>query len=214
MIAQIDGERYPDQIVALGAHLDSWDVGTGALDDGAGVAIVTEAARRILALDRRPDRSIQIILFAAEEIGLWGGRAWAQARSETIDQYQVAAESDFGAGPIYAMSARVVESARPVIEAIAQELAPLGIELTDRRQASGGPDFIPALPLGLAAVDLYQDGSNYFDYHHTENDTLDKIDPEALRQNAAAYAVFAWLASQSPLGFGSGAELLDALSED
>jgi Zn-dependent M28 family amino/carboxypeptidase len=214
VIAQIDGALHPEQVVALGAHLDSWDVGTGALDDGAGVAIITEAARQIMALEQRPDRSIQVILFAAEEIGLWGGRAWAQARSETIDRIHVAAESDFGAGPIYAMSARVVEAARPVIEAIAAELAPLGIELTDRRNASGGPDFIPALPLGLAAVDLYQDGTHYFDYHHTENDTLDKIDPDALTQNATAYAVFAWLAAQSPVGFGSGAALLAQESED
>jgi len=214
VIAQIDGQRFPEQFVALGAHLDSWDVGTGALDDGAGVAIVTEAARRILELDQRPDRSIQVILFAAEEIGLWGGRAWAQARREQIEAVHVAAESDFGAGPIYSMSARVVESARPVIEAIAAELAPLGIELSNDWTASGGPDFLPALPLGLAVVDLDQDGTNYFDYHHTENDTLDKIDPDALRQNAAAYAVLAWLAAQSPLGFGSGPGLLDQERED
>ncbi|MEN1729451.1 MAG: M20/M25/M40 family metallo-hydrolase [Pseudomonadota bacterium] len=214
VIGQINGARYPEQVVALGAHLDSWDVGTGALDDGSGVGIVTEAARRIMALEQRPDRSVQVILFAAEEIGLWGGRAWAQERSESIDQVHVAAESDFGAGPIYAMSARVVESARPVIEAIAAELEPLGIELTDSRRASGGPDFIPAFPLGLAAVDLYQDGTHYFDYHHTENDTLDKIDPEALKQNAAAYAVLAWLAAQSPVRFGSGAALLEQERED
>lgn len=209
VIGQIDGAVLPEEIVALGAHLDSWDVGTGALDDGAGVGIVTEAARQIMALDERPDRSIQVILFAAEEIGLWGGRAWAQARAEEIGRYQVAAESDFGAGRIYAMAAKVQDSARGVIEAMAAELAPLGIELTDRRQAVGGPDFIPAAPLGLAAIDLYQDGTTYFDYHHTENDTLDKIDPEDMAQNAAAYAVLAWLSAQSPVSFGSGPALLE-----
>ena len=207
LIAEITGARYPDQIVALGAHLDSWDVGTGALDDGAGIAIITEAGRRILALDRRPDRSIRLIFFAAEEIGLWGGRAWAEARRDRIEQYQMAAESDFGAGPIYAISARVADAAWPVIRAIQAELEPLGIELGGR-QASGGPDFLPALPLGLAAVDLRQDGTTYFDYHHTENDTVDKIDPAHLTQNAAAYAVLAWMAAQSPVAFGSGPELL------
>ncbi|MEE4331181.1 MAG: M20/M25/M40 family metallo-hydrolase [Wenzhouxiangella sp.] len=212
VIAEITGTRYPDQIVALGAHLDSWDVGTGALDDGAGIAIITEAGRRILALDRRPDRSIRLIFFAAEEIGLWGGRAWAQARRDRIGDYQVAAESDFGAGPIYSISARVADEAWPVIQAIQAELAPLGIGLGER-QASGGPDFLPALPLGLAVVDLDQDGTHYFDYHHTENDTLDKIDPAALAQNAAAYAVFAWLAAQSPVGFGSGPGLLSDSAE-
>ncbi len=214
VIGEITGAVSPEIIVALGAHLDSWDVGTGALDDGAGVGIVTEAARQILALDRRPDRSIQVILFAAEEIGLWGGRAWAQAHQDNIANYQLAAESDFGAGRIYALSAKVSDQAWPVIEAIHNELEPLGIAMSGRRNASGGPDFIPAAPLGLAAVDLHQDGTTYFDYHHTQNDTLDKIDPDDMAQNAAAYAVLAWLAAQSPLDFGSGPALLETRGEN
>jgi carboxypeptidase Q len=208
VIAEITGAKYPEKIVALGAHLDSWDVGTGALDDGAGVAIITEAGRLILNHDARPDRSIHLIFFAAEEIGLWGGRAWAEAHRDNFENYQLAAESDFGAGPIYEIGARVSDQAWPVIEAIQRELEPLGIALGQRR-AAGGPDFIPSLPHGLAAVDLRQDGTTYFDYHHTENDTLDKIDPEALAQNAAAYAVLAWLAAQSPVDFGSGPGLLE-----
>jgi len=207
VIAEITGARYPDEVVALGAHLDSWDVGTGALDDGAGIAIITEAGRLILDLNRRPDRSIHIIYFAAEEIGLWGGRVWAEENAESFELIHVGAESDFGAGPIYEMSARVSNEAWPVIEAIQAELAPLGIELGGRR-AIGGPDFIPSAPFGMAAVDLLQDGTTYFDYHHTENDTLDKIDPDELAQNAAAYAVFAWLAAQSPVRFGSGETIL------
>lgn len=207
VFAEITGAERPDEIVALGAHLDSWDVGTGAIDDGAGVAIVAEAARLINNLDRRPDRSIRVILFAAEEIGLWGGRAWAEAREEQIDNYQLVAESDFGAGEIYAISARVRDGAWPVIEAIQAELEPLGIELGER-EANGGPDFYPAAALGVAAVDLEQDGTEYFDYHHTVNDTLDKIEPENLAQNAAAYAVLAWLGAQAPASFGSGETIL------
>ncbi|MDX1626380.1 MAG: M28 family peptidase [Wenzhouxiangellaceae bacterium] len=207
VIGEIRGGERADEIVALGAHLDSWDVGTGALDDGAGVGIVTAAATLISRLDRRPDRSIRVILFAAEETGLWGGRAWARAHAEEVRRYQVAAESDFGAGRIYEISARVSDEAWPVIGDIQAELAPLGIEL-GVRSASGGPDFSPMLRHGLAAVDLEQDGTTYFDYHHTENDTLDKIDPEAMAQNVAAYAVLAWLAAQSPVDFGSGPALL------
>ena len=207
LIAEITGAKYPEQIVALGAHLDSWDVGTGALDDGAGIAIITEAGRLILDLDQRPDRSIHIIYFAAEEIGLWGGRVWAEAHADNFHNIQLGAESDFGAGPIYEIAARVTDEAWPVIQAIQAELAPLGIALGGRR-ARGGPDFIPSAPYGMAAVDLYQDGTTYFDYHHTENDTLDKIDPEQLAQNAAAYVVLAWLAAQSPVSFGSGEPLL------
>ncbi len=212
VIAEITGAEQPEKIVALGAHLDSWDVGTGALDDGAGIAIITEAARLILDREERPERSIHVIFFAAEEIGLWGGRAWAEAHREDFENYQLGAESDFGAGPVYAINARVSDAAWPVIERIQAELEPLGIELGGR-EASGGPDFIPSLPHGLAVVDLRQDGTTYFDYHHTENDTLDKIDPEDLAQNAAAYAVLAWLAAQSPVDFGSGPELLETRSE-
>ncbi|MDZ7791790.1 MAG: M28 family peptidase [Xanthomonadales bacterium] len=214
VFAEITGAKNPEEIVALGAHLDSWDVGTGAIDDGAGVGIVTEAARLIKNLDRRrPDRSIRVILFAAEEIGLWGGRAWADARKDKIDNYQLVAESDFGAGEIYAISARVADTAWPVIEAIQSELAPLGIELGERG-ANGGPDFYPAAALGVAAVDLEQDGTEYFDYHHTVNDTLDKIDPENLAQNVAAYAVLAWLGAQAEADFGSGETILSEQEGD
>jgi carboxypeptidase Q len=209
VIAEITGSESPEKIVALGAHLDSWDVGTGALDDGAGIAIITEAARLILELDERPKRSIQVIYFAAEEIGLLGGRVWAEKHRENFANYQLGAESDFGAGPVYEIAAHVVDEAWPVIEAIQRELEPLGIELGGR-EAIGGPDFIPSLPYGLAVVDLKQDGTDYFDYHHTENDSLDKIDPENLAQNAAAYAVLAWLAAQTPIDFGSGPGLMEA----
>ena len=208
VIAQIDGATNPESIVAIGAHLDSWDVGTGALDDGAGVGIVSAAAKLILDHDARPDRSIQVILFAAEEIGLWGGRAWAEAHGNDVARYLVASESDFGAGRIYEMTAKVADQAMPVIEAIQAELAPLGIAM-GARGGGAGPDFSPMMAKGLAAVRLRQDGTNYFDYHHTENDTLDKIDPEALKQNVAAFAVFTWLAANSPIEFGSGPGLVD-----
>lgn len=208
VLAEITGETRPEQVVALGAHLDSWDVGTGALDDGAGVGIVTAAAKLIADHAPRPDRSIRVILFAAEEIGLWGGRAWAEAHKDRIENYQIAAESDFGAGPVYEFSARVRDEAWPVMEAIHAELQPLGIAMAGRSRTAGGPDFIPMSRYGLAAADLQQDGTEYFDYHHTINDTLDKIDPDAMAQNVAAYAVFAWLAAQAPVDFGSGPELL------
>ena len=210
VIGEITGGKWPEKVVAIGAHLDSWDLGTGAIDDGSGVAIVTETAERIMALDERPDRSIRVILFAAEEIGLWGGRAWKQAHQHELENYQVATESDFGAGRVYAFSARVQDSARPVIEAIHAELEPLGIELTGRRDISGGPDFSPMARVGLSVARLHQDGTDYFDYHHTVNDTLDKVDADDLDQNVAAFLVFTWLSAQSPVDFGSGPELVQA----
>jgi hypothetical protein len=102
----------------------------------------------------------------------------------------------------------VRDQAWPAIEAIHAELEPLGIALAGRSRTAGGPDFIPMSRHGLAAADLQQDGTEYFDYHHTINDTLDKVDPEAMAQNVAAYAVFAWLAAQAPVDFGSGPALI------
>ena len=214
VVAELTGAERPHEYVALGAHLDSWDVGTGALDDGAGVGIVTAAAKLIDEHAPRPKRSIRVILFAAEELGLWGGRAWAEAHKDEIDKIQVAAESDFGAGRIYEFSARVADAAWPAMQAIHAELEPLGIAMAGRARTSGGPDFVPMSRYGLAAADLQQDGTTYFDYHHTINDTLDKIDPAELAQNVAAYAVFAWLAAQAPVDFGSGEELLADEDDD
>lgn len=206
VIADIRGSEKPDEYVIISAHLDSWDLSPGAFDDAAGVGIVVETAKRILALEERPKRTIRVILFAAEEIGLLGARAYAEKHAENLQSHFVGSESDFGAGQVYRFNARVKESAWPAIEEIAAELAPLGIELGER-DASGGPDMIPLRNQGMSVVDLLQDGTYYFDYHHTKNDTLDKINPADLDQNVAAWLVFTWLAAQSPLDFGFGDEL-------
>jgi hypothetical protein len=194
VIADIRGRERPDEIVLLAAHLDSWDLGQGAIDDGAGVAIVTAAARLIRDLPRRPRRTIRILLAGAEENGVHGGKAYA--REHATDTHIVAAESDFGAGRIWRFRTRFAESALPYGSAIQRQLAPLGIIAGDNA-ASGGADISDLRQAGVPVVDLSQNGLDYFDYHHTADDTLDKIDPEALRQNVAAYAVFAYLAAEN-----------------
>jgi len=180
-------------IVLLGAHLDSWDLGTGAVDDGAGVAIVLAAASLVAKLGR-PKNSVRVVLFAAEEIGIFGGRAYAEAHADELSRHLVAAESDFGAGRIYRFDSALPGSAKAPLEAIAAALAPLGIERGGKAQ--GGPDLGPMAARGVPVVTLAQDGSDYFDLHHTANDTLDKVDPKALAQNVAAYAVFTALAAE------------------
>ncbi len=203
VIAEVRGREKPEEIILLGAHLDSWDLGTGAIDDGAGVAITIRAAALIATLPQRPKRTIRVVAFANEEQGLIGARAYAAAHGDKVVQHIVAAESDFGAGRIYAFAtSQPPEAARPVIEQIAQALAPLGIEYAPG-QGGPGPDLIPMAQRGMAWAWLAQDGTDYFDYHHTHNDTLDKIEPAALDQNVAAYAVFAWLAAESDADFGS-----------
>jgi hypothetical protein len=194
VIAEIRGRERPDEIVLLAAHLDSWDMGQGAVDDGAGVAIVTAAARLIRDLPRRPRRTIRILLAGAEENGIHGGAEYA--RVHAAETHIVGAESDFGAGRVYQFDTRFAESALPYGRAIQRQLAPLGV-IPGGNTASGGADVGHLRQAGMPVVDLSQDGLDYFDYHHTPDDTLDKIDPAALRQNVAAWAVFAYLVANS-----------------
>jgi len=194
VIAEIRGRERPEEIVLLAAHLDSWDMGQGAIDDGAGVAIITAAAQLIRDLPRRPRRTIRILLAGAEENGVHGGAAYAAAHAS--EPHIVGAESDFGAGRIYRFRTRFADHALPYGRAIQRQLAPLGIIAGDNA-ASGGADTGAMRQAGMPVADLSQDGLDYFDYHHTPDDTLDKIDPDALRQNVAAWAVFAYLAADS-----------------
>lgn len=202
VIGEITGRTHPEQVVLIGGHLDSWDLGTGAIDDGAGVAITMAAGALIGDLPTRPERSIRVVAFANEERGLFGGRAYAEAHAAEAGRHVLGAESDFGAGRIYALRSNAPATAAAELEQIASVLAPLGIEL-ERTGGGPGPDIGPMVQRGMAWAQLAQDGTDYFDWHHTANDTLDKIDPRALDQQVAAYAVLAWLAAQSDSGFGS-----------
>jgi len=202
VIGEIRGSSKPDEVVVIGGHLDSWDLGTGAIDDGAGVAISMAAGHLIGKLPQRPARTIRVVAFANEEQGLHGGGAYATKHVGDINKHQIAAESDFGAGRIYAFTSGAPEYAHHAVQQIAAALAPLGIAHTPG-EGGPGPDIGPFAAQGLAWAALRQDGSDYFDYHHTPDDTLDKIDPKALAQNVAAYAVFAYLAADAEGNFGS-----------
>jgi carboxypeptidase Q len=204
VIGEMTGRTKPDEVVVIGGHLDSWDLGTGAIDDGAGVAIGMAAGHLIGALPKahRPARTIRVVAFANEEQGLYGGRAYAQKHAADLRKHQLGAESDFGAGRIYAFAAKTPDYAKDAVARIAQALAPLGIE--HRADGEGcGPDLSPFNAIGMACAGLAQDGTDYFDLHHTPDDTLDKVDPQALAQNVAAYAVFAYLAADAEGDFGS-----------
>jgi hypothetical protein len=201
VIGEITGSSQPGEVVLIGGHLDSWDLGTGAIDDGAGVAITMAAGHLIGRLEQRPARSIRVVAFANEEQGLYGGKAYAEQYADAVEKHQIVAESDFGAGRIYAYNTSAPAHARTATARIAEALAPLGIEPTDR--GGPGPDVGPIAAKGAAWAWLGQDGTDYFDLHHTPDDTLDKIDPAALAQNAAAYTVFAYLAAQAEGDFGS-----------
>ena len=201
VVGEIRGRKKPEEVVVIGGHLDSWDLGTGAIDDGAGVAITMAAGALIGKLDKAPLRTIRVIAFANEEQGLAGGRAYAETHKAELDLQQLGAESDFGAGRIYSFRAGVAPQAIPVVEEIAKLLAPLGIAYeTDK--GGPGPDIGPFAKVGMPWAQLAQDGTDYFDYHHTANDTLDKVEAKALDQQAAAYAVMAYVAADSTVDFG------------
>ncbi|MFO7338220.1 MAG: M28 family peptidase [Lysobacteraceae bacterium] len=202
VIGEITGRSRPQEVVLLGAHLDSWDLGTGAVDDAAGIGITMAAAHLIRQMPRRPARSIRVVAYANEEQGLLGGRAYAERHAGEAARHVLAAESDFGAGRVYAFNTGAPEHARKATEQIAQALAPLGIEYAPG-EGGPGPDIGPLAARGVTWAWLAQDGSDYFHLHHTADDTLDKVDPEALAQNVAAWAVFAWLAAEAEGDFGS-----------
>jgi hypothetical protein len=201
VIGEIRGRSTPDEVVVIGGHLDSWDLGTGAIDDGAGIAITMAAGALIGQLDRAPRRTVRVIAFANEEQGLFGGRAYAARYADEMASQQLGAESDFGAGRVYALRAGVDPAAWPVIERIGAVLAPLGV-VVEPGIGGPGPDIGPSVEKGMPWAQLAQDGTDYFDYHHTANDTLDKIEPAALDQQAAAYAVLAYLAAETRVDFG------------
>ena len=195
VIAEITGREKPEEIILLGAHLDSWDLGTGAIDDGAGVAIATAAAKLIRDLPQRPKRTIRVVLFGSEEPGLLGGHAYAAAHTNELDHYVIVAEPDFGQGPVYCFKTGVADPEIASLKRIRAALKPLGIVRGDNK-SHGESDVSPLAELHVPAVTLELDGTDYFDLHHTPDDTLDKIKPERINQSTAAYAVFTYLAAE------------------
>jgi hypothetical protein len=201
VIGEIPGREKPREFVVLGAHLDSWDLGTGAHDDGAGVTIMAAAARLIGRAPLRPRRSIRVVLFANEEFGLSGARAYARKYAPDSLQHVLGMESDLGAFQPLGFRSRVPADRLGAIRAIQGVLAPLGVEYRGN-DASGDADVGQLVPLGIPVCDLDTDASEYFDLHHTANDTFDKVDPLLVRRNVACYAVIAWLAADLKGGFG------------
>ncbi len=190
VLAEIRGRGLPHEIVLLGAHLDSWDVGRGAQDDGAGVAQVLAAMRLISRLPAAPKRTIRAVLFTNEENGLRGGRDYAARHGNEV--HVAAIETDLGAGKPLSWAAEGPPEALAWLRQIA---APLGLPV---EAAGSGADISPLAALGVLCVGLRPGDELYFAVHHTRADTLDKIDPAALAEGTAAVAGLAWLAANAP----------------
>lgn len=169
--------------ILVGCHLDSWDLGTGAIDDAAGCAIITAAALKVQA-DGKPLRTIRVLWAGSEELGGFGGKAYAEKHTEP---HALAMESDFGAGRVWRVTFALAEANKPLADRLATALSSMGI-VRGPGVANGGTDVAPIIAAQkLAVVDLDQDGTHYFDLHHTPDDTLDKVDPADLAQNVAAW---------------------------
>ncbi|WEK43090.1 MAG: M20/M25/M40 family metallo-hydrolase [Candidatus Sphingomonas colombiensis] len=199
VIAEVPGSDPSAGIVLIGGHLDSWDLATGAIDDASGVAITAAAAKRIMDTGRQPRRTIRVVWFGSEEVGGFGARDYA--RRHGTEQHVIAAESDLGADRIWRFEASLPDSARAVGDRLASALAPLGI-VHGRGEGGDGADIAPIIAKGVAGIDFNQSALHYFDTHHTADDTLDRVDPEALRQNVAAWTAMLAIVANAPEEIG------------
>jgi carboxypeptidase Q len=209
VIADVPGRGHPEEVVLLGAHLDSWDQGTGAIDDGTGTAIIVAAAELLREIPRHaPRRTVRVVLFGAEEVaqpvapfGAFGGHSYLDNHKAELASHVLAGESDFGSDRIYrlALPAGVMKS--DFATTVLRVLQPIGVLPAHQPAGEGGTDVGPAVEAGVPAFALFQDGSRYFDIHHSPDDTLDKIDREQLDQNVAAWAALVWLAADGDVNF-------------
>ena len=190
VVAEVRGSERPDEVIVLGGHIDSWDVGSGAMDDGAGSVAAWEAVRLIKQLGIRPKRTVRVVLWTNEEIGLAGANAYRDAHRAEIDKHVAAMESDNGVFKLSGLQFAGSDAGMAVIRQVATLLRRIG---ADSVQA-GGPqaDVSPLFALGVPALGLSTDASRYFWYHHTEADTPDKIDPADMANCVAAMAVVAY----------------------
>jgi hypothetical protein len=197
VVGEVRGREHPEEIVLLGAHLDSWDLGTGAIDDGAGLGIVLDAARLIAGLGA-PKRTVRVVFFMNEEHGLDGGKGYAARHAAEVGKHVVAFEADSGAGKPYGF---VVTGGLPTLELLRPLIAPLAALKIDnlRTVDDAGSDVSPLQAGGVPVIGLAQDLTTYFDWHHTAADTFDKIDANDLALCAASFAVLARAIADSDL---------------
>jgi len=191
VMGELRGREKPDEIVVMGGHIDSWDVGQGAMDDAGGVVIAWEAIRLLKKLGLTPRRTIRVVGWTNEENGGRGGAAYgAMHQNET---HQLAIESDGGVFSPLGFGFTGSPAARAVIEAIGSLLAPINAGKIEA--AGGGADIAPIMATGVPGMGLNVDGTRYFWYHHTDADTPDKLDPAEVQRCVAAMAVMAYIAA-------------------
>jgi hypothetical protein len=198
VVGEIPGRTTPDEVVLVSGHLDSWGLGTGAIDDGAGDAISIAAAR--LAGEAKPRRTIRVVLWGAEETDQ-AGRAYARAHAADASKIVVAGESDFGAEHVVSFQVPGGAAQLPPIQTLKAVLAPLDVVFNPDPAQYGGDDIGHLVPLGVPQLALRQEGSHYFDIHHSAEDTLDKVSAAELDKAVAAWAPTIYAVAESGVDF-------------
>ncbi len=197
VIADLKGSEHPEQVIIVSGHLDSWDLGTGAIDDGAGVVIAMQTVQLMKQLHLRPKRTIRFIAWMNEENGVVGGRTYAKEHEAELGNHFAAIESDRGAGHPLGFEVKGKSEVLPLLGPMSTVLQPSGaglLKLTNGTETD--ISFLGAA--GVPSFGLWQDTRTYFDFHHTAADTFDKVVPRELAENAAAMSVLAYTLANLP----------------
>jgi len=197
VVADLKGSEHPEQIVIVSGHLDSWDLGTGAIDDAAGVVMAMQTVQLLRKLNLHPKRTIRVIAWMAEEYGGIGGKAYAKDHETEIVNHFAAIESDHGAGHPLGFSIKAKQAVRPLVDPVSRVLDTSGaglIAFTEDIET----DISPLADAGVPCFGLWQDDRTYFNYHHTAADTLDKVAPKELAENVAIMAALAYALANLP----------------
>ncbi len=202
VMAEIVGRDKPGEVVVFGGHIDSWDVGTGAMDDGGGMVIAWEAVRLLKQLGLTPRRTIRAVGWTNEENGGRGGQAYRDAHQAELDKHIAAIESDGGTFKFRGFGFSGGDSAFTVVQQISKLFKSLGVD--SAFVGGGGSDIAPIMAAGVPGMGHVVDGTRYFWYHHTEADNVDKIDPRELAENVAAMAIMAYVLADLPQGLPRG----------
>lgn len=196
VMGEIRGWDRPNEIVVLGGHSDSWDVGQGAMDDAGGLVAAWEAVRLMKALGLRPRRTVRVVGWAAEEVGIFGGQAYAEAPERENEVHVLGIESDGGVFSPLGFGFTGSDEAFAMVQEVGRLLEPIGAGTVTR--GGGGADIGPMMERGMPGMGLTVEGTRYFWYHHTEADTLDKLDPDEMARCVAAMAVMAYVVADLP----------------
>jgi Zn-dependent M28 family amino/carboxypeptidase len=192
VVADLRGSEEPDKIVVVSGHLDSWDLGTGALDDAAGVVIAMETAQLLQQAHLHPKRTIRVVAWMDEENGGAGSKAYTAAHTREFANHVAAIESDLGAGHPLGFDVKMNRAGIEMLRPVQDVLVSFGGNILSPVEFSPGADLAGMAKAGIPTLGVMQDGRTYFNYHHTAADTLDKVDPKFLRENAAAMAIMAY----------------------